>query len=54
MEKTIVIENMLASDWEQVRHIYVEGIHTGNATFDTEAPSWQEWDQNHLSRLNGQ
>ncbi|MCM2534838.1 GNAT family N-acetyltransferase [Neobacillus pocheonensis] len=38
---------MLVEDWEQVREIYLEGITTGNATFQKEAPSWEEWDNNH-------
>ena len=40
---------MAASDWEAVRAIYAEGIATGNATFETETPSWNTWDSNHLS-----
>jgi phosphinothricin acetyltransferase len=44
-----VIDQMRASDWEQVRAIYVEGIRTGDATFETEAPSWERWDDAHLS-----
>jgi L-amino acid N-acyltransferase YncA len=35
-------------DWAEVRHIYLEGIATGNATFETEAPSWEKWDSGHL------
>ena len=31
-------------DWHAVRAIYEEGIATGNATFETEAPSWEDWD----------
>ena len=27
----------------------MEGIATGNATFETEAPEWQDWDGNHLT-----
>jgi phosphinothricin acetyltransferase len=34
--------------WEQVRQIYLEGIDTGHATFEISAPSWEEWDANHL------
>jgi L-amino acid N-acyltransferase YncA len=34
--------------WEQIRKIYLEGIDTGHATFETSAPSWEEWDANHL------
>ena len=43
-----VIDQMRASDWEQVRAIYLEGIRTGDATFETEAPSWERWDEGHL------
>jgi phosphinothricin acetyltransferase len=41
------IENMIENDWDQVRAIYLEGIATGNATFETEAPSWESWDESH-------
>jgi phosphinothricin acetyltransferase len=39
---------MKASDWEQVRAIYLEGIRSGHSTFETEAPSWEKWDEGHL------
>lgn len=39
---------MLASDWEAVKQIYEEGIATGNATFQTTAPTWKEWDESHV------
>ena len=44
---------MTAADWPAVRAIYLEGIATGNATFETEAPDWPAWDGGHLphSRL---
>jgi len=44
---------MAAEDWPAVRAIYVEGIATGNATFETAAPEWEKWDPGHLphSRL---
>jgi phosphinothricin acetyltransferase len=38
---------MKSSDWEQVRSIYLEGVHEGNSTFETEAPSWEAWDDAH-------
>jgi len=38
---------MSKSDWQQVRAIYIEGIATANATFETESPSWDEWDRKH-------
>jgi L-amino acid N-acyltransferase YncA len=43
------IEVMQPADWEQVSAIYLEGIETGNATFETETPDWERWDANHLS-----
>jgi phosphinothricin acetyltransferase len=38
---------MQSADWEQVRAIYLEGIATGQATFETEAPTWEQWDAAH-------
>lgn len=35
--------------WEQVKEIYEEGIATGIATFQTEAPKWEEWDVGHIA-----
>ena len=35
-------------DWPEVARIYEEGIATGNATFETEVPSWEAWDAAHL------
>jgi L-amino acid N-acyltransferase YncA len=42
------IAPMEASDSEMVQTIYGEGIATGDATFETVAPGWDEWDRNHL------
>jgi phosphinothricin acetyltransferase len=39
---------MRPDDWEAVRAIYEEGIGSGLATFETSAPGWDDWDQNHL------
>lgn len=39
---------MAAEDWESVRAIYLDGIATGQATFETEAPSWTTWNNGHL------
>jgi len=38
---------MRPDDWEQVRAIYLEGIATGHATFEAEAPEWGEWNSSH-------
>ncbi|MFY9550107.1 MAG: N-acetyltransferase family protein [Thermoanaerobaculia bacterium] len=43
----IDLERMAPSDWDEVRRIYVEGIATGNATLETEVPSWDLWDRAH-------
>ncbi len=39
---------MLPQHWEAVKKIYEEGIATGNATFQTDSPKWQEWDAAHV------
>src|SRR5438128_93769 len=41
------IEPMSAADWDRVRAVYLEGVATGQATFETEAPSWEDWDAGH-------
>jgi L-amino acid N-acyltransferase YncA len=43
-----LIDIMRPGDWEQVRLIYLEGINTGNATFESDAPDWEKWDLAHL------
>ncbi len=42
------IAPMAERDWAAVRAIYLEGIATGNATFETSAPEWEAWDKGHL------
>jgi L-amino acid N-acyltransferase YncA len=44
----VVIEEMTRDDWERVRAIYLEGIATGDATFETGAPEFEAWDAAHL------
>ena len=44
-----LIADMSPTHWRAVRQIYQEGIDTGQATFETRAPSWEKWDQGHLS-----
>jgi L-amino acid N-acyltransferase YncA len=41
------IDRMQPSDWPAVKRIYEEGIATGLATFETEAPTWEAWDKAH-------
>jgi L-amino acid N-acyltransferase YncA len=49
MKEEIIIEKMLTEHWDEVRKIYLEGIATGNATFQKEAPIWEVWNQSHLT-----
>ena len=41
----VTIEALTPDDWEAVRAIYEEGIATGDATFETQAPDWEAWDR---------
>jgi phosphinothricin acetyltransferase len=43
------IQPMAREHWPDVLRIYLEGIATGNATFETEAPLWEKWDSGHLA-----
>ncbi len=40
---------LLAGHYTSVKEIYELGIVTGNATFETSAPSWEVWDKSHLA-----
>jgi len=59
-DETVSIEAMTPQDWRAIRAIYLEGIATGNATFETSAPEWEKWDAGHIqtgrlvARLNGE
>ena len=48
MSTGYALDAMRATDWPQVRAIYLEGIEAGNATFETDAPEWDAWDAAHL------
>lgn len=43
-----MIRPMTTSDSTRVLKIYKMGIETLNATFETEVPSWEDWDSKHL------
>jgi phosphinothricin acetyltransferase len=40
---------MAPEDWPAIARIYVEGIATGVATFETRVPDWSTWDRGHLA-----
>lgn len=46
--ESIHIEAMEVDDWISVAKIYKAGIDTGMATFETEVPSWEQWDKQHI------
>lgn len=48
---TVSIEPLTADHWPDVERIHAAGIATGHATFDTEPPTWQQFD---ASKLAGQ
>jgi L-amino acid N-acyltransferase YncA len=45
----IEIRALTSTDWPLVERIYAEGIATRVATFETETPSWEEFDSSRLA-----
>jgi len=47
------IISMQPHHWDEVAGIYAAGLATGNASFQSDIPSWEEWDHAHVenSRL---
>src|SRR5713101_6778123 len=46
---SFLTDRMRPSDWDDAHAIYLQGIAAGQATFETEAPSWESWNANHLA-----
>jgi phosphinothricin acetyltransferase len=44
----IVVRPLAKTDWESVSKIYGEGIATGIATFETEVPPWNIWNEKYV------
>ena len=44
----VAVRAMRADDWPAVAEIYAQGIATGDATFETDVPTWERWDAAHL------
>jgi phosphinothricin acetyltransferase len=42
------LRELTREDWPAVKAIFEQGIGGGQATFETEAPSWEAWDKTHL------
>ncbi|WP_108245323.1 GNAT family N-acetyltransferase [Muricauda brasiliensis] len=45
----MIVRTMKPSDWKKVSNVYLEGIATGFATFETKAPSYEQWDNAHTT-----
>jgi len=45
----MLVRPMTPDDWRQVASVYREGIATGNVTFETDVPSWEDWNAGHLT-----
>lgn len=46
----VTIRFMRDADWPAVQRIYREGIATGHATFESEAPDWEQFNNSRLPR----
>jgi phosphinothricin acetyltransferase len=46
--EAVLIKPMQQVHWEKVKQIYESGIATGIATFETNAPTWEKWNDGHL------
>lgn len=44
----VKIRHITEKDYPAIREIYLQGIATQNATFETNAPDWVNWDKNKL------
>jgi L-amino acid N-acyltransferase YncA len=44
----VTIDDLRQEHWSEVARIFADGIATGDATFETEVPSWEEWDRSHV------
>lgn len=49
--KYMQIAPLLPDHWPDVSRIYEEGIASGNATFQTKAPEWEQWDNAHVPNV---
>jgi phosphinothricin acetyltransferase len=42
------IVSLLPHHWNDISYIYRKGIETGDATFETDIPDWDAWNNSHL------
>lgn len=43
-----VIDSMKKEDFDEITRIYEQGIKTGISTFQTDAPTYEEWNEGHI------
>ena len=44
----MLVRPLEPEDYPAVADVFAEGIATGRATFETQVPTWEEWDAAHL------
>lgn len=47
--RSVLVRDLDKNDWEHVSDIYKIGIQSRNATFETDAPDWEYWNNGKLS-----
>jgi L-amino acid N-acyltransferase YncA len=47
----LAVRDLTPDDWSEVAAIYRDGMRDGLATFETEVPSWEEWNEAHTLRV---
>ncbi|HEX6226841.1 MAG TPA: GNAT family N-acetyltransferase, partial [Chryseolinea sp.] len=45
----VIIQPLAEEHYAAVKDIYEQGIATGQATFQTTAPTWRDWNESHLA-----
>lgn len=48
MKTNVIIRELKQEDYPFVKEIYEQGIATKNATFETAAPEWGEWNKKYM------
>jgi len=43
----VIVRDLRPEDWAEVAEIYRDGMRSGLATFEIEAPSWEQWNAAH-------
>ncbi len=45
-----MIREMKDSDWSRVSEIYCQALKEGRSTFNTQCPTFEEWDKGHIKK----